>query len=202
MKPMILALGMLALVMGLDSTGAGQPEKVKQEKQDQPKQDKNDADKAAPTEAIAILIPTSGNKAHGIIRFTQNGDSIEISGEVAGLTPGDHGFHIHEFGDASAPDASSAGDHFNPTKTSHGSPHDEKRHVGDLGNIKADQTGRATVKMTDKQIRLTGPSSIIGRSVIVHAGADDLKSQPSGDAGARVACGVIGIANPKSRPEK
>lgn len=104
----------------------------------------------------------------------KKGDSVEITGEVAGLTPGEHGFHIHEFGDASAPDARSAGDHFNPAKMPHGSPIDEKRRVGDFGNIKADQTGRAVVKI----IRLSGPRSIVGRSVVVHAGADDLKSQP------------------------
>jgi Cu-Zn family superoxide dismutase len=183
----------LAPVLALGSLHAVQPEK------DKPAPE---ADKGGPTEAIAILIPTSGNKAHGIVHFSQKGDSVEITGEVAGLTPGEHGFHVHEFGDASAPDASSAGDHFNPAKMPHGSPADEKRHVGDLGNIKADQTGRAVVNITDKVIRLSGPHSIIGRSVVVHGGADDLKSQPSGEAGDRAACGVIGIANPKSRPVK
>lgn len=193
MRPLILALGVFAPVLALSSLGAVQPEKDKQPPE---------ADKGGPTEAIAILIPTSGNKAHGIIHFSQKGDSVQITGEIAGLTPGEHGFHVHEFGDASAPDASSAGDHFNPAKMPHGSPADEKRHVGDLGNIKADQTGRAVVNITDKVIRLSGPHSIIGRSIVVHAGADDLKSQPSGEAGARAACGVIGIANPKSRPAK
>ncbi len=146
------------------------------------------------TKAVCVLHHTKDNKAHGVIHFTVMGDEVEVKGEIMGLTPGEHAFHVHEFGDCSSPDAMSAGGHFNPDKQPHGGPHSAKRHVGDLGNIKADASGKAVIDIRDKLIKLHGPHSIIGRSLIVHAKADDLKSQPAGDAGARVACGVIGVA--------
>jgi superoxide dismutase, Cu-Zn family len=152
--------------------------------------------------AITVLHPADNSKVNGTIHFTQKDDYVEISGEVTGLSPGLHGFHIHEYGDCSAMDASSAGGHFNPTHMPHAGADDANRHVGDLGNIKADESGKAVVHMTDTMTQLHGPHSIIGRSVIVHAGTDDLKSQPAGNSGARVACGVIGIANPESAPTK
>ncbi len=147
-----------------------------------------------PKKAVCVLTPTKGSMVQGVIAFTQKGDAIEIAGEVTGLTPGKHGFHVHEFGDLNSPDGTATGGHFNPDKEKHGGPHDKERHVGDLGNIEAGPDGKATVHMTDKLIRLHGPHSIIGRGLIVHAKADDLKSQPTGDAGGRVAHGVIGVA--------
>ena len=114
-----------------------------------------------------------------------------MEGEINGLTPGKHGFHIHEKGDCSAADASSAGGHFNPTGMPHGGRRGSQRHLGDLGNITADKSGIARFAFTDGWITLAGVNSIIGHAVVVHAQADDLKSQPSGNAGARVACGVI-----------
>jgi Cu-Zn family superoxide dismutase len=152
-------------------------------------------EKDAPRKAICILHPTAGSKAHGRVVFTQMGEEIAITGEIRGLTPGEHAFHVHEFGDCSAPDAMSAGSHFNPTKMPHGSPDHEKRHVGDLGNIKADDDGKAVLDIRDKVIQLHGPHSILGRSIIVHAKPHDF-SQPVGNAGGRVACGVIGVAKP------
>jgi Cu-Zn family superoxide dismutase len=151
--------------------------------------------------AIAVVHPASNSKVRGTIYFTQKSGYVEISGEVTGLSPGLHGFHIHEYGDCSAMDASSAGGHFNPTHMPHAGPDNAKRHVGDLGNLKADESGKAVVRTTDKMIQLHGPHSILGRSVIVHASTDDLKSQPSGNSGDRVACGVIGIANPEHPSE-
>jgi superoxide dismutase, Cu-Zn family len=149
----------------------------------------------AVTKAIAVLHATkSGGEAHGEVTFTKVEGGVRVVGEIRGLTPGEHGFHIHEFGDVSSPDAMSAGGHFNPDKAEHSGPHADKRHVGDLGNIKAGEDGVAKVMVKDKMLSLSGPHSIVGRSVIVHAKADDLKSQPSGDAGGRVACGVVGIA--------
>jgi Cu-Zn family superoxide dismutase len=150
---------------------------------------------AAGRKAVCVLHHTQGNQAHGHVTFTEKGDEVEISGEIAGLTPGMHAFHVHEFGDCSSPDAMSAGGHFNPEKKPHGDIHAEERHVGDLGNIKADEDGKATIHITDKVIKLHGPHSIVGRAVIVHAKPDDF-SQPVGNAGGRVACGVIGIAKP------
>ena len=155
-----------------------------------------------PTKAIVTIHPAGKSKVHGIITFTQKDGYIEIAGEVTGLTPGLHGFHVHEFGDCSMPDALCAGGHFNPTGAPHGAPDSAKRHVGDLGNIKAGDDGKAVVSMKDKVIALHGTNSIIGRGIIIHAKADDLKTQPTGDAGARVGCGVIGIANPKPMMKK
>lgn len=160
------------------------------------------AKKAAPDSAVAVLHPTSKGKAHGTVLFKQKDGHVHITGVVEGLTPGLHGFHVHEYGDCSADDASSAGGHFNPTGMPHGGPKDKKHHVGDLGNIQANEQGRATIDMKVNDLLLSGPHSIIGRGLIVHAKADDLKSQPSGDAGDRVACGVIGVANPKTEVPK
>jgi Cu-Zn family superoxide dismutase len=148
-----------------------------------------------PRKAVCVLHHTKDSTAHGIIRFVEKGDEVEITGEIEGLTPGDHAFHVHEFGDCSALDAMSAGGHFNPDKKPHGRPEDAERHVGDLGNIKADESGKAVINMMDKVIKLRGPHSIIGRACIVHAKPDDF-SQPVGNAGGRVACGVIGLGKP------
>ena len=145
--------------------------------------------------AVAHLHPRSGSKVHGVIHFVQQGDTVKITGKVEGLEPGEHAFHIHEFGDCSDAKALKAGSHYNPEHKHHGGPHDEDRHVGDLGNIKADDQGNAEVSVTDKMIKLHGPHSIIGRSLIIHANPDDFKTQqPPGNAGARIACAVIGIA--------
>ena len=146
--------------------------------------------------AIAVLSPTANSKVMGAVTFTQSGDSVKVVAELSGLTPGKHGFHIHEFGDCSAPDATSAGGHFNPTKHQHGAPDASDRHEGDLGNIEADANGKAHLEVTDTMLKLSGNDSIIGHAVIVHEKADDLKTQPTGDAGSRVACGVIGVAKP------
>lgn len=94
--------------------------------------------------------------------------------------------------------ALSAGHHFNPTHQDHGGPHDQNRHAGDLGNLVAGADGAVNFKLTDSRISLTGPNCIVGRSVIVHANADDFKSQPVGESGPRLACGVIGIGEPRS----
>ena len=152
------------------------------------------ADANAPTAAIAVLHPTEGNDVHGVVTFTKVADGVKVSADVRGLTPGKHGFHIHQYGDCSAPDGTSAGGHFSPMNMKHGAPTDQERHEGDMGNIVADSTGVATLDWVDSRLSFSGPNSIIGRGVIVHAGEDDLKSQPTGAAGARVACGVIGIA--------
>lgn len=144
--------------------------------------------------AIAVLYPTKGNEVFGTVTFTKEDDMIKIVADVSGLSEGLHGFHIHEYGDCSAPDGASAGGHFAPHGNKHGAPSDEERHVGDLGNLDADADGNAHLEWEDSVINFTGENSIIGRAVIVHAGEDDLTSQPTGAAGPRVACGVIGIA--------
>jgi Cu-Zn family superoxide dismutase len=145
------------------------------------------------TQAIAVLRPTRGNSVQGTIVFRKTKNGIRITGDVSGLTPGKHGFHIHEFGDCRAPDARSAGGHYAPGNNPHGGPDMDERHVGDLGNIEANQDGVAHIYIVDNVITLKGDQSVLGRAVVIHAGEDDFTSQPSGDAGPRVACGVIGV---------
>lgn len=149
-----------------------------------------------PTKAVAVLHPTKGNNVEGTVTFTKTSDGVKMVADVTGLTPGKHGFHIHEYGDCSSPDGKSAGGHFNPAKSPHAGHDMMPRHVGDLGNIEADSSGKAHLELTDKQMTMSGETSIIGRGLIVHEKADDMKTQPTGDAGGRVACGVIGIAKP------
>jgi len=144
--------------------------------------------------AICTLNPTAGNNVTGTITFTQTKKGVRVVADLQGLSAGKHGFHIHEFGDCSSADGMSAGGHYNPEGKSHGAPMDMSRHMGDMGNIVADESGKAHLEYTDAIIKLDGPNSIVGKSVIVHKGADDMKTQPSGNAGPRVACGVIGPA--------
>jgi Cu-Zn family superoxide dismutase len=151
------------------------------------------------TKAVCILRPASGSNVAGRLVFREKDGRVEITGEVTGLKPGERGFHIHEYGDCSDAEAKCAGGHFNPTNAPHGGPNSRQRHDGDLGNLSADETGKAKVQMIDTVIRLNGPRSIIGRSVVVHADRDDLTTQPTGNAGTRIAVGVIGIGMPDSK---
>jgi Cu-Zn family superoxide dismutase len=148
-----------------------------------------------PTKAIAVVHPTAGNNVTGLVTFTKSGDAIKVVADITGLTPGKHGFHVHAFGDCSSSDGSSAGGHFDPTHKQHGAPDASERHAGDLGNIEADASGKAHLEWNDKVMKLSGADSIVGHAVIVHEKADDF-SQPTGNAGGRLACGVIGVAKP------
>ena len=142
--------------------------------------------------AVAEIKPTQGNQANGLIIFEQKKDGLTASIELVGLTPGPHGFHIHENGDCSANDAMSAGGHYNPYGKSHGAPEIANHHAGDLGNIIADEAGNVKVQLKLSGLSLAGENDhIVGRSVIMHARADDLTSQPAGNSGARIACGAI-----------
>lgn len=141
----------------------------------------------------AATQPSWGN-ASGTVTFTEKGDGkVKVVIDLQGVPPGKHGFHIHEKGDISAPDLSSAGAHFNPHKQPHAGPGHEARHAGDFGNVDADVSGNVKKELVVDQITIgTGAvDDIVGKSVILHAKADDLKSQPSGDAGGRIAGGVI-----------
>jgi len=147
-------------------------------------------------EARAALVAIGESGVSGSVTFTAASDGGQVTGRITGLAPGQHGFHVHQYGDVSdTQDGLSAGGHFAPDGNPHGMPGDAKRHVGDLGNIQADAGGVAELDFRDPVIRLSGPHSILGRAIVVHAGVDD-GSQPSGNAGGRVAFGVIGIANP------
>lgn len=142
-------------------------------------------------QAVAVLSPAQGQKVAGQITFTKENEGVRVTGRVTGLTPGAHGFHIHEKGDCSAADFTSAGPHFNPSGAPHAGPEAEKHHVGDFGNIQADGSGNANVNILAPWLTFDGTNTFVGRAVIVHEKADDLTSQPAGNAGARWACGVV-----------
>ena len=145
--------------------------------------------------ATAEIEPTAGNTARGTIVFTQEADKVLVDATLIGLTPGQHAFHIHEKGDCSAPDATSAGGHFNPDSKPHGDPFGTAQHAGDMPMLNVDAAGKAKLYFEMKAATLQpGDNSIVGKAVIVHQKADDFTAQPAGNAGARVGCGVI-VAN-------
>ena len=143
--------------------------------------------------ATANLQPTKGNKAAGTIKFTQSGDKVRVVGEVTGLRPGaEHGFHIHEAGDCSSGDGMSTKGHYNPQGKPHGNPSSANRHAGDMPALKADANGVANQKfMLMGPTVSAGTTSLVEHAVIVHAAPDDYTTQPTGNSGARIACGVI-----------
>lgn len=146
---------------------------------------------------IVNLAAASGSLVSGQLRLVPMGDGVQISGEIGGLAPGSaHGFHVHEKGDCSAADASSAGGHFNPTGNAHGRASMPMHHAGDMDNIVANADGVAKIDIHLSGVSLGGGSAndIVGRAIIVHGDPDDYRSQPSGNAGPRVACGVIEAA--------
>ena len=144
--------------------------------------------------ASAMLEPTEGNETRGELRFEAANGHVRVTGQVTGLTPGaEHGFHVHETGDCSAPDATSAGGHFNPGDSAHGRAGQGEHHVGDSDNLVANDEGVAEVdrELHGATIGDGAASDIVGKGVIVHADADDYVTQPTGNAGDRLACGVI-----------
>jgi superoxide dismutase, Cu-Zn family len=146
-----------------------------------------------PQRATAALKPTKDSKAFGEATFEQVGNKVRVVAFVQGLSPDrEHGFHIHEVGDCSAPDGMSTKGHFNPYGKPHGHYQSGERHAGDLPAFKAGKDGRAKVDIELDTITVApGPASIVGRGLIVHADPDDYKTQPTGNAGARIACAVI-----------
>lgn len=150
------------------------------------------APNAGSGKAIAVLEARSQSTVSGTARFKEKKDVVEVEIVVKGAKPGLHGVHLHETGDCSAPDAKSAGGHFNPEKMAHGSPETMPHHAGDLGNIEVNAKGIGKLKLTLQGLTVAeGDHSVLGRAVVVHADPDDLKSQPAGNSGARIACGVI-----------
>ena len=148
---------------------------------------------AVSARASATLQATEGNSVAGTLEFTSVDGGVRVTGQVTGLQGGEHGFHVHENGDCSAPDASSAGGHFNPASTAHGRVGQGEHHAGDSDNISANAQGVATVDTLLQGVTLGDGSGtdIVGRGVIVHADPDDYTTQPTGNAGGRLACGVI-----------
>lgn len=144
------------------------------------------------SEAEAKLAGTTNNEISGLVHFTpsEGQSEMKVTVTVSGLTPGKHGFHIHTKPNC-RDQGKAAGGHFNPQNVDHGGPKQKSQHVGDLGNITADDKGEVKIEMINKQLSFSGENNILNKAVVVHANADDFQSQPSGDAGARVACGVI-----------
>ena len=149
--------------------------------------------------AITTLQPTAGNTTSGMVAFIQadaDNAQMRVVGKIINIAPGTHGFHLHAIGNCETPDASSAGDHFNPTDAQHASRDAEIRHAGDLGNLVAQNDRTATFDFYDDHLEFTGMNSLIGKAFIVHADEDDLTTQPSGNSGDRIACGVIETRQP------
>lgn len=143
-------------------------------------------------DAVARIEARSGSQVSGTVSFTRAADAVIVEARLSGLTPGPHGFHVHEAGDCSAADASSAKGHFNPMNHPHGPQHKPERHAGDLPNLVADAAGVAVFRAEVRGLQLTsGATGVLGRSVVVHADPDDFQSQPAGNSGRRVGCGVI-----------
>jgi Cu-Zn family superoxide dismutase len=147
-------------------------------------------------QAIATIGPASDSTVTGMAIFTQNGDQITLTIEIQNASPGIHGVHIHESGDCSSPDGKSAGGHWNPTDVAHGKWGEGEFHLGDIGNITVGEDGTGSIELTTDlwEIGTGSDIDVVGRGIIVHADADDFTSQPSGNAGARIGCGVIALA--------
>ena len=169
MKPVLIAISAAVLLAACETTPTG------------------------PLRATAQLEPTKGNKTFGEATFEEVDGKVRVVVFVQGLKPNqEHGFHIHEVGDCSSGDGMSTKGHFNPHNKPHGHPSSAERHAGDLPSLKANKAGRGNIKVDVDLITIApGPASIIGRGLIVHADPDDWKTQPTGNAGARIACGVI-----------
>ena len=188
MLKQITTLALIATVGVLGQTGTVQADKHDKHHEHH--------EHMAHTEGAVVLRPTKGNKVRGRLSLKQTKDGVRVTGRVINLSPGEHGFHIHEYGDLRDPQGKAAGGHYNPKGHQHGGPDSKESHAGDLGNITANDDGVAKVNILAKGLKL---HFVLGRSFVVHGGQDDLSSQPSGDAGPRVAVGVIGIAQPKMK---
>ena len=144
-------------------------------------------------QATAMIDALGDSGVTGVAVFTQNGDQITFMAEIQGAMPGLHAIHIHANGDCSAPDGKSAGGHWNPTDVAHGKWGVGEFHLGDIGNIAVGEDGIGRITLTTDlwEIGTGSDIDVVGKGIIVHADADDFTSQPSGNAGARIGCGVI-----------
>jgi Cu-Zn family superoxide dismutase len=145
-----------------------------------------------PTAATATIEPRSNSAISGTATFEQVDNKVKVVVEVSGAAPGQHGLHIHEKGDCTDPAGKSAGDHFNPSKMQHGSPDNPVHHAGDFGSITVGDDGKGRLELvTDRLTIASGDNAVIGRAIILHEKVDDTVTQPSGNSGARIGCGVI-----------
>lgn len=144
------------------------------------------------TSAVAVIHPKNDSDVQGTVTLSSTENGIKVEAEIMGLTDGKHGFHIHQYGDCTAADGTSAGGHFNPSNHDHSGPNSEMRHMGDMGNLQGNgENATSTISYIDSHINL---NDVVGRAIIIHQDEDDLTSQPTGAAGARIGCGVIGIS--------
>jgi Cu-Zn family superoxide dismutase len=150
-------------------------------------------------EAVAVLQPTAGHSVHGVARFSPHPEGVAVQVRITGLTQRtQHGFHVHEFGDCSAADASSAGPHYDPTNNTPGRHHHGMRPLGDLDDLKADPQGRVEVSFIARRLSIAGSSNpILGRALVLHASFED-PNDPMSHAGDRIACGTIGVLSPQA----
>lgn len=184
----VLALGLSAGLIACDQQTNGQAGSGNQD---------HDHAIADVDRLVAVMRPTEGNDAQGVVIFEQAEGGVRATARISGLSANEqHAIHVHEFGDDRSEDGTSAGGHYNPEGHDHALPDEPERHAGDLGNLEADEDGNADYTIVVENITLAGSDNpIIGRAVIIHAQADD-GSQPTGGAGARIASGIIGVANP------
>jgi Cu-Zn family superoxide dismutase len=138
-----------------------------------------------------VTLQSQDSKVSGTVHFTSEAGGVHVVADVKGVKPGQHGFHLHEKGDCSTPDYKSAGGHFNPSNASHACDPTNPRHAGDFGNLTVDKDGNGHLDMTTTELSFDGPNSVLGKAVILHAGVDDCKTQPTGNSGDRLACGVV-----------
>jgi Cu-Zn family superoxide dismutase len=188
-KTTLLAICVLSLVIACaPKEEAAAPEPVAQP------QEMPAPEKVAPLMASTTLQVPPDSSVGGTVTFTETAEGVRIAAHITGASPGLHGIHLHEFGDCSAEDFTSTGGHFNPTDAPHGAPTDAERHAGDFGNIEVGDDGVGHLELTSDMLTVAaGPNSVVGRAVILHAGEDDLVSQPTGAAGGRLACGTVSL---------
>lgn len=199
----VVTLGTLALAAaGCQPESEEPPAEQGQATQPATPEGASPAESAAQATAVAHLEPADASSGiSGTVRFTQESNGVRVRVEVSGLTPGNHGFHIHENGEC-APPFESAGDHLNPYDLEHACPPEGVRHLGDLGNIEVGPDGTGSFEQVIDKISLVDPAhQIAGRAVVIHGGEDDCASQPAGDSGERVACGVIQASSHSSGGE-
>jgi len=186
------AVGCAVLALALTVSGCKKEEPVVDQSETATEAPTPVTEPTVTTQIAAVTLSGPGG-ASGVVNFTQEAGGVHVVARVQGAPAGTHGFHVHAVGTCEGPDFKTAGDHFNPTNTPHGAPDAAQHHAGDFGNIEvaSDGTGNLDLTTTMLSVGDGGANDVVGKAVILHAGKDDLTTQPSGNAGARIACGVV-----------
>lgn len=178
------------LVLPLVACSSDEPDEMAEDEMEEPMDEPMDEPMMAMTGA-ASLAGAAGSNVSGNVSFQEDNGALTVTASVTGAPPGEHGLHIHANGICEG-DFTSAGGHFNPANTDHACPPATPRHAGDLGNITIGADGSGTLTVTVRNATLAeAANSVVGKAMILHAGTDDCQTQPTGDAGSRLACGVI-----------